>query len=339
MATESTAPGPIFVVGAPRSGTSLLRQLLNRHPAIALCGESYFFYYVFERRAAFGDPPDPAVRARIVERYLATRQVAQLGLDREALAAALTRDGDSYPALFLALLRHYAAAHGKRRCGEKTPGHALHAEALLSMYPTARLLHIVRDPRDVVESLSRMPWAPQSPLANARAWRRHVGAAGRCAADPRYRLVRYEDLVQDPGAALAALCAFLGEPFDGEMLEAGPRSEAPEWWFARAQGDVSPARSGRWRRTLDAETVALVEWLLGAEMADYGYVAAAAPPGSARLARALADEAREEAARRLRRLPTSLRRWLRPTDLAAEEASGVVRWRRPVAAGPEAEGR
>ena len=183
---------PIFIVGAPRSGTTLLRNMLNRHPAMAICRETNFHHLIYQRRRAFGNLGDLRNRQRLVKEYLATQRVQSMQVDLQALEETLLREGTSYEALFLSFLRFYAQAHGKSRYGEKTPQHALFTETLCQWYPGASVIHLLRDPRDVVASLMRMPWAPKSVLANARWWRDCNLGAWRCRYLPQYLLVRYE---------------------------------------------------------------------------------------------------------------------------------------------------
>jgi hypothetical protein len=315
-----SSDGPIFLVGAPRSGTTLLRAMLNRHPRLALCDETFFFYWVAARERVFGDLADAGRRARAVDRFLETRRVTRLGLDLAALRDHLRREATSYPRFLRELLAFYARAHGKARGGEKTPQHALVAEQLLAWYPDARLVHLVRDPRDVVASLRRMPWGSGSVLGDARTWRENVAGAERGERDPRFVLVKYESLIAAPQAELERLCAALGERFDPKMLEAGG-GKTDRWWFDRAQGAVDRSRVEKWRTELRPDDVAIVEWVAGERLARYGY-APAAPPASALLqARARAGAAVAGAKRRLLHVPALWYRWLQPDRLAAEEAA------------------
>ncbi|MFQ5666587.1 MAG: sulfotransferase [Candidatus Binatia bacterium] len=320
VAAGAAVPAPIFIVGAPRSGTSLLRNLLNRHPAIALCDETYYFYYVYERRRAFGDLADPRARRRLVDRYLATTRIQRLGVDRIDLAATLIREGTSYPAFFAALLRAYAASRHKTRWGDKTPQHTLFADALCAWYPSCRLLHVVRDPRDVVASLLRMPWAAPSVLANARLWLRYTLAAEHCRKRDNYLLVPYERLVAEPASELKRICAFVAEEYVPEMLVAEQQDASDAWWFARARGPVDPCRKGIWQQQLTAKEVSLVEWLVGPHMRRFGYEPSRQPASFMTRVEAAGAEVIEDARRKIGELPRLWYFWLRPTNLAAEEA-------------------
>jgi len=180
---------PVFIVGSPRSGTSLLRNILNRHPALAVCGETHFHHYVYKRRKAFGDLRNPQNRQHLVAEFLALWRIQRLGMDLQALSGRLSRDATSYRAFFRSVLEHYAESQGKKRWGEKTPQHVLFTETLCEWYPGAVILHVVRDPRDVVASLQRMPWAANSVVTNARVWLKCNRAAMRSRNRPGHLLV------------------------------------------------------------------------------------------------------------------------------------------------------
>src|SRR5262249_42111129 len=252
-------------------------NLLNRHPAIGLCDETYYFYYVYRRRRAFGDLADPAARQGLADRYLATRRMRRLGLQLDQLAAHLLRDGTSYDAFFTTLLRFYADAQGKRRPGEKTPQHALFVEELCQWYPTGRIIHLVRDPRDVVASLLRMPWGGRTALANARLWRTCVAGAERARRRDNYLVVCYEDLVRDTEAQLRRICDFVGEEYLPQMTAADASPAPDAWWFARAREPISSRRQGIWRAQLTSDDVAIIEWAAGALMRRFGYEPCAPP--------------------------------------------------------------
>lgn len=316
--TEPFGP-PIFVVGAPRSGTTLLRVILNRHPEIGLCDETFFFYYVARRRRAFGDLSDPARRRRLIEAYLTTRRMREMGLDLRALGDRLAIAGTSYAAFFSTLLRFYAETHEKTRWGEKTPLHAAELPTLAEWFPDGRVLHLVRDPRAVVGSLQRMPWGARSVLRNARLWKRMTAPAGADRAVIARMVVRYEELVADPPRTLREVCDFLAVSYDPRMLAPDSHAPARRPWMQRAQQAVTTARVESWRVELSDEQVRLIEWICAPEMRSLGY-AAARPPASTWLKLQGAAHAIQDAVwQRVRRAPRLWYHWARPRALAAEE--------------------
>jgi hypothetical protein len=313
--------GPVFIVGAPRSGTTLLLEMVNRHPDIWLCEETYFLHFVWERRRRLGDLRDAAARRRLVDAYLATKRIRQQGVDLAQLAAALMEEGTSCEAFVESLMRFCARARGRTRYGEKTPDHARRADVLCDLFPECTLIHLVRDPRDVVASLLRMPWGDRSVLANTRQWldcqRGALGVRER----PGYLRIVYEDLVADPEAELPRLCEFAGLRFEPAMLEAGGEAGANRWWLERARGDVDRTRAMRWKRELTATQAALVEWLAGDTMRELGYVPCCGTATPTLLARARAAELIDRARWAARRLPGAWYYRMRPLALAAEEAT------------------
>jgi len=189
---------PIFVVGCPRSGTTLLRLVLDAHPSIA-CGPET---HVLEDLArTLGD------RAG---------QLQEFGFDR---AFWLER----VRTFFGGFHEEYARRRGKPRWADKTPGYVLLLDLIDELFPDAQIVHVLRDGHDVVAS-QREKWGyrPAFTCANG-GWEEHVRAGRRFGArvgatSGRYTEVRYERLVAEPEAVLRTLCDFLGEPFVPELL-------------------------------------------------------------------------------------------------------------------------
>lgn len=312
---------PFFIVGSGRSGTTLVRSLLNAHPALAVTPETHYLKRAFREGAASQPAPDdfPAFWRELT----AWSRFRDTELDADAVLARIEAGGDrSFRAVFAAMLAEYAAARGKRRAGEKTPGHYRYLPTIFTWFPGARVLVLRRDPRDVVASHLGSPWVTgelrpgrlAAPLIRrlrlfhiaerAALWREANGPfLGGADGDPRMHVVRYEQLVRDPEGEVARICAFLGEASDPAMLASRAQGRAtppagaadPGWrdWakrhHARAGAPVSDGSVGRWRETLSASEATLVEAICAAEMARHGYAAEMGPrqawhPGRALLA-------------------------------------------------------
>lgn len=312
---------PIFVVGAPRSGTTMFRNLLNRHPSIAICGETHFAGFIYRRRGSFGDLRQLSNRQRLVQEYLALQRFKRMDMDLKALGKTLIEEGVSYPDLFASLLRFYARSHGKRRCGEKTPRHALFTKTLIEWYPRATILHLIRDPRDVVASLMRMPWAPSSVVANARIWSRFNAAALRSQNHPGYLQVRYERLVTDPEGELKRICTFLNEEYSPAMLVPEQNAGPDKAWFQRAKTRVTTQRLEKWREDLTPGDAALVEWFAGPSLEMFGYACALPPPSGVARMQGLGIGLFDAIRRRIGEFPGGWSYWRKSIHLAREEAA------------------
>ena len=150
--------GPIFLVGCPRSGTTLLQRLLDAHREIAIAPETFFVRHFWKKRRRYEEDFDPDGRARLIAAFAETAEFHEMGFDAERLADAIA-DAPDVATAFGRVLDRFAATRGVRRVGEKTPNHLLAMRTLEKLYPEARFLHIVRDPRAVVDSWSRVPWS------------------------------------------------------------------------------------------------------------------------------------------------------------------------------------
>lgn len=319
QALDLAAFDPVFIVGAPRSGTTLLRAMLNRHPRIGLSDETYYFYYVYLRRRTFGDLAHPANRKSLIESYSATERMHRLKVDLPRLKERLMAEGTSYPAFFATILQFYAEAQGKVRAGEKTPHHAWYVDTLLDWYPSGRVIHLVRDPRDVCASLFNVPWGRKTATANADLWVNLTSAAERGQGNPRFCRVRYEDVVADPERVMRELCAFIGEGYDPAMLSTTPVSTADKPWFLRSHDALSKDRLGAWQGQLSPNDVRLIEAGAGPLMKAMGYELSESPASAALRLRGRVQSRLEDLKEKLVRAPRLWYFWLQPRNLAGEE--------------------
>jgi len=296
----------------------MLRNLLSRHPNVAICDETRFFADVYRRRWAFGPLDNLRNRERLVDLYLSTARIRRLQLDLPAMRQRLLDEATSYPALLTATMRYYADFHGKEHCGEKTPHHAFFTETLIEWYPGASIIHLVRDPRDVVASLQRMPWAPKSILNNALIWVLFNRAAERSHHRPEYLRVHYEQLIASPDQEMARICTHIGEEWP-ESLTVPTDSSTPYAWPKSALGPITRDRLQKWRKELSPREVSLVERVAGERSENYGYERSGPPASLATLMQAVAGAGFDSARRRVAQAPHTWFYFTQPTNLPLHE--------------------
>ena len=282
---EPGTPIP-FVVGCGRSGTTILRLMLNAHPELAVPPESHFLRRVAER-------PDRTTPAGLLESALSSERFADWGIDADDVRTQASRrpPGSLAEATDL-LFSSYAQAHGKPRWGDKTPPYVMCMDGLSKILPDARFVHIIRDGRDVALSYSSVSFGPRDdPVAQAEFWSRRVEAgrrSGERLGPDRYLEVRYEDLVGDSEAALTTICRSIDLPFDAGMLryQATVEEALPSSKHVYHTNAAKPlARNLRdWREAMSPEDVAAFEAVASDLLRQLGYEVSGEqpPPGIAR---------------------------------------------------------
>ena len=265
-----------------------------------------------------GTPGNPRNRNRIVEAYLAIEPVRRLGMDRAALRERLMNEGVDWSQLFGALIQAYAESRGKPHAGEKTPRHALHVSTLCDWFPDCSIIHLVRDPRAAVCSLTQMPWASRSVLMGARTWCLFNVAAGAEAARDNYIRVHYEDLVARPEEQLRRLCNHIGLQYQEAMLQPDPAEFDPGRPVHRAYEKMTPARVALWRTELEPWQVSVIEAAAGNHMEDFGYERQT-KGATTGMSRASLEAFVEMTFQKVFRSPSAFYHFLQPTNLADED--------------------
>ena len=278
---------PVLVLGVRRSGTTLLRVMLDRHSELAVPDESYFVPQLADRHLRHVDPD------KFVDDLRRIDTLAEWDVPLEKVRARLTA-GMPIGAAIATVYAVYAEAHGKSRWGDKTPMYMQNLRLLERLFPDALFVHLIRDGRDAALSFLSMPkglmtetWMqPRDVSGFAGQWRAEVKAAqrlGRRVGDERYLEVRYEALVADPATTVAAICAWAEVPFEQAMLEyAGVVDVSAKPHQQRLL--TPPTRGVRsWREQMSRDDAAGFEEIAGDLLAELGYeVTAASPPRSVR---------------------------------------------------------
>lgn len=302
---------PIFVLGAPRSGTTLLQVMLSCHPRLAVPPETRMVVQSYRARAAFGDLREAQNRAHLA-RWLTKRRSTKfrdLGLSGHEVRSAIKSGPPTLGSALEIIFKAYAARFDSPRWGDKWPSYYRHVPALLRLFPDAQFVHLVRDGRDCVASQVEMPWFKGSFETAASIWAEAVDNAGlnrrRLRADQWHEL-RYEDLVTSSEATLRSLCTFLGEDFDPAMTKpdrlASKAVPARKTWHSRVSGPLDAAHVGRASTALSDEQRAVLEFAFSGRLRAYGYEVQPERPPAAAAARLAAVAARRRVALRRNQL-------------------------------------
>jgi hypothetical protein len=257
---QSSLPPPIFVGGAGRSGTKLVRAILNAHPNITFGHELKITPQLVK---AWRDvlPFGPHLKKHF--------GVSRVDVDRH------------FQDLIASFLHKYYEESKAKRIGEKTPDNAFVLLELLQLFPDSPVIHVIRDGRDVVRSMLRESWfnadgkphpLSQSAEKAATYWMNAV-IAGRSAlrhssAEERYFEVRYEDLVNDPEPVMRNLITHTGEPWTGQVMRF---YELEDSLYPSVQRPISNKSVGSWRDELSQEDKDTIKRIAGDLLIDLGY--------------------------------------------------------------------
>lgn len=268
--------GPVFVVGMPRSGTTLMRSILNAHSSLALAPETHFINHWMQVHR-HTNLREPAEFDRLWNAYVKTVQFGWLGLDADTTKQRIYAAGTpTFQSVFTALIDGFAERQGKQRSGEKTPDNYRYLDLLFGWYPTGRAIYMLRDPRAVVASFKALdqPWTDKPTEVIAARWRRAAERAERSAEDERVLLVHYLDLVSDPAREVTRVCEHIGEAFEPHLLETRARDASRA---TKPNRPVTAESLERWRHELSEEEIAIIEHLSQGPFGRLGFERVATP--------------------------------------------------------------
>lgn len=265
---------PLFVVGMPRSGTKLLRDLLNRHPMIGIPEAETEFLPDWSRRwPSFGDLSQHDAWAAFVEHTCGSAFFVYLreerGIAIDPAAWRLACPNFSLAGVFEGLCRLCGGGPAEGIWGDKSPSYLRHLDLVWSVWPDARVIHIVRDPRDQVQSAYKA-WRKDR-VRGASRWAEGIaGALSACRNRPdQVHVLRYEDLVESPEQSLKKVCAFLGLEFDAAMCQLTRPSE--QLGDAAGCTQILAENVEKWRRTLSPLLQDRIQALCAEGLREFGY--------------------------------------------------------------------
>lgn len=283
---------PIFVVGAPRSGTTLTARILGRHSCVFMPGETHFFDDIYARRRELGELQNAesiqSVTARLktlYERYNEKPDQERIEklLEKQDVIEKLT-SCRTYKELFSCFMEIQMQLEGKIRWGNNVPKDIFQIKEIATFYPDAKILICIRDVRDFLISYQNK-WKVAAednaerltnlyhPVVTSLLWQASVKQIDRVKdLIPRENLmmIRYESLVHNPEKLVREICRFIGEDFEEAMLNVDEENSS----FQVEQKGIYSSSVGRWRQRLTNEEAYIAQKITGSWLLEFGYTTA-----------------------------------------------------------------
>jgi hypothetical protein len=273
---------PVFIVGCPRSGTTLLRLMLSAHSRISISSEGAYIYRLRSTRPSYRDLSHPRHLKALYKELLPLLETEKF-LSSPSFDQLLRWVGQ-FGADLRSIITFYgtweARAAGKERLawwGDNAPYHVYHVPFFNHLFPSSKLILMIRDPRDVyASSKAALDYDLHTAVGE---WEKSLldGVLAQSYLGPeRVRQLKYEDLVMAPRARLQDLCAFLGVEYE-EAMFSYHHSDAAK---AVAQLDhhknllrpVFASSVGKYRKVLTQEEIATIHRRLYSPMTYLGYL-------------------------------------------------------------------
>ena len=271
---------PVFIVGCPRSGTSFLYHLLLSAGGFAEFRTQMNVFDVLE--PIYGDLGNRKNKQRMMKDWLQSKAFRVSGLDAAEIEAKIMAECHGAGDFLRIVMEEVARKQGVERWADSTPTNVPHMFRIMREFPDARIVHIIRDGRDVALSLDKrewsrpLPWEKNKSLLAAGLYWEWIVKKGRkngTELGPGYMEVRYEQLVSEPREALAKLATFLGHDLDYDRIQRASvgsvKNPLTSFKEDLKEGKFSPV--GRWKDKFPPEELAQFESLVGEYLQELGY--------------------------------------------------------------------
>lgn len=276
---------PFFIIGTERSGSNLLRLILNAHSGIALPHPPHILHFFGPLQESYGDLTRPAALRQLVGDVLGLLASHIYPWDRAIDPERIIQrmhDAPWPPSLvgvFFSLYDEYLRQAGKRRWGCKSTFVISHVQPVMAACRAAKFIFLVRDPRDVALSSRRSIFSPFHPYYSALLWRDQQLEGLRWLDSPArgsFHLVRYEELIEEPERTVKAICRFLGETYEPAMLDyyrtsSAQKSTRLSTSWQNLAAPILGANRNKFKQGLSRQEIRLVEAVTGDLMARFGY--------------------------------------------------------------------
>ena len=271
---------PIFIVGTPRSGSTLLTSFLASHPNIYSGAETQFFNKIglnsCELSEALKTENWPHQAALLMKNRLTLSEQSVLelyGTNAGNIEAALSKKEPSLKAMLESVVER-KSANSQSRWLEKTPNHLNHLKEIRKEFPSAKIILIHRDLRDSSVSVPKLPWASNSVIENAALISSWFVQVDDELNNPNFLTVSYEKLVTDSDTTLKKVFEFIGEEFDRAILSrsnAADITSEGEPWKKDIFGKIDASSVGRWKTSMPSNLLKQIEEITGEVLIKLGY--------------------------------------------------------------------
>ena len=275
----------VFIVGCPRSGTTLLKRMVDSHPSIAIPTETHWIPRFYKKRT--GLTPEDLVTPELIAKLVEYWRFPKFNVDREDIEKTIACGKTiSYAAFVSRFFDLYGQSQGKRLVGDKTPPYVRDIPLLHALWPKARFVHLIRDGRDVCLSMMNWDrshktvgrlstWSEDPVSTTALWWEWHVRLGlegGRPLGAELYYEIRYESLIESPKDECAALCDFLSLPYDDAMIRYHEGRTRAKRGLSAKRAWLPPTPGLRdWRSQMPAEDIERFEAVAGDLLDELGH--------------------------------------------------------------------
>lgn len=275
------AEAPVFIFGCPRSGTSLISRMLDAHPRLACPFESHLYNTFYPWLKYYSDLSQSGGRRRLVNDILCTQVMRDWTPPPDANRTFDAIKHHDFHGVVDALMTIWTQNADKKRWIEKTPAHGLMWRTIREGFPNMKVIHMVRDGRDVALSTMASRFSTRHILVAAGKWRRYLDEmtqAREALGSDQFMELHYESLVTDAERQLKRICDFLGEAYAPAMLDYHHRKVSYQTDARNNENLNQPiqlANTEKWRTRMSSRDQRLFEAIAGDCLTRYGYPRAA----------------------------------------------------------------
>lgn len=284
-----------FIVGNSRSGTTMMLRILNNHPDVFVLNELHFFEQLWSpddknKEMSRSQAVDLAAKLLFIQKegYTGEMDAAKYRFEAAGLVEQMERKHYFPHNIYSQLMWQVTQQEGKKIPCEKTPQNVFYLKEILELYPHARIINMVRDPRAILLSQKRK-WLRRKmgatfitrkeafrlrinyhPYTLSKLWNAAISAGRKFSEHPAVMTVRFEDILDNPAATMQEICHHLQIQYYPEMLEI-PQASSSNEADSNEKG-IKKERAGNWQKGgLSKEEIAICERTCHENLSYYGY--------------------------------------------------------------------